>query len=120
MLNERVGVGSAAEVGSRVKYCARLYLNRGEEISRDDDLIANHPEYLSITEVEGKRLIEHSLTIGKRHAIAGIEKALIGMNKDGYREILVAPHMAYREKGISGYIPANAMLRIKLWVIEVS
>jgi FKBP-type peptidyl-prolyl cis-trans isomerase len=41
------------------------------------------------------------------------------MKKGGYREILVSPHLAYREVGIPGRIPGNALLKIKLWVQDV-
>jgi len=41
------------------------------------------------------------------------------MKKGGYREVLVSPHLAYREKGIPGLIPENAMLRIQLWVRDI-
>ena len=64
-------------------------------------------------------LAEHTLLLGKRRAIAGLEKSLNGMKKGGYREVLVSPHLAYREEGIPGRIPENALLRIKLWVQDV-
>ncbi len=43
----------------------------------------------------------------------------VGMKTNGYREILVAPHLAYRDKGVPGIVPENAMLRIRLWVRSV-
>ncbi len=96
-----------------------MYLRKGDEVTFDSEMISNYPEHLTIKVIEGTELVEHTLEIGKRHAIAGIEKALVGMKKNGYREILVSPHLAYREKGIPGRIPENAVLRIKLWVQDV-
>ena len=119
LLDEIEGTDAPAVKGSRVKYCARMYLRKGDEVSFDSEMISNYPEHLTMKVIEGTELVEHTLEIGKRHAIAGIEKALVGMKKNGYREILVSPHLAYREKGIPGMIPENAMLRIKLWVQDV-
>ena len=69
--------------------------------------------------IEGVEFVVHTIVPGRRQAIAGAEKGLLDMKKSGYREILVAPHLAYREKGLPGSISENALLRIKLRVQKV-
>ena len=36
-----------------------------------------------------------------------------------YREVLVSPHLAYRNVGISVLIPPDAMLRMQLWEQDI-
>ncbi|MDH3380529.1 MAG: FKBP-type peptidyl-prolyl cis-trans isomerase [Gammaproteobacteria bacterium] len=119
LLDEAVGQGPVAEKGAVVTYNARIFLRRGDEVTRDAEIISRAREHLSIRDDEGCELIDHVTELGKRHPIAGIEKTLYGMRKDGYREVLVSPHLAYGEKGVPGLIPANALLRIRLWVRNV-
>lgn len=67
----------------------------------------------------GVELIDHVTELGKRRPIAGVEKSLYGMRAGGYREVLVSPHLAYGKSGVEGLIPANAVLRIQIWVQNV-
>lgn len=119
LLDETQGTGTPASRASCVRYCARIYLRRGDEVTLDTEMISKYREHLNTTIIEGTELVEHTLELGRRRAIAGIEKSLLGMKKGGYREILVSPHLAYREEGIPGRIPGNALLRIRLWVRDV-
>jgi FKBP-type peptidyl-prolyl cis-trans isomerase len=41
------------------------------------------------------------------------------MKAGGYRKVRVSPHLAYREKGIAGLIPENAVLVIEIWLREI-
>ena len=120
LLDDIEGSGEPSTKGARIKYCVRMFLRKGDEITLDAEMIRKYPEHLSIVEIEGEKLIEHTLELGKRRAIAGVEKALIGMKKNGYREVMVAPHLAYGEEGVPGKVPANALLRLKLWVRAVN
>ena len=119
LLEETVGIGMSAVKGSRVEYCARMYLRKGDEVTSDYEIISQYREHLETETIEGVELVRHVTELGKRRVIAGVEKALLGMKKNGYREILVAPHLAYGVKGVSGRIPENALLRIKIWVRDV-
>lgn len=119
LLDERRGEGPAAQTGNRVTYNARLFLRKGDEVTRDREIIARAREHLTIRIVNGVELIDHQTTLGRRQAIAGVEKSLFGMRPNGYREVLVSPHLAYAENGVPGLIPPNALLRIQLWVRDV-
>ena len=59
------------------------------------------------------------LTLGRRRAIAGVEYALVGMKRGGYRKVRVNPHLAYRDQGVDGLVPANAVLIVELWLREI-
>ena len=120
LIDDSAGSGPEATKGSRIRYAARLFLRRGDEVSRDAELIAADAGHLETQVIEGTERVLHSIELGKRQSIAGIEKALLGMKEGGYREVRVAPHLAYGERGVPGSIPANAMLRIKLWLVRVS
>ena len=38
------------------------------------------------------------------------------MRVGGYRKVVIAPHLAYREKGIPAVIPPNAKLTVEITV----
>ena len=119
LLEERAGQGRPAEKGDEVTYNARMFLRRGDEVTFDSESIACYGEHLDTQSIDGNELVNHTTVLGKRRPIAGVEKSLFGMQAGGYREVMVAPHLAYGEKGIPDRIPANAMLRIQLWVQDV-
>jgi len=57
--------------------------------------------------------------IGRREVIAGLERGVIGMRVGGCRTLVVSPHLAYRDKGVEGSIPPNAVLRFEVELIDV-
>lgn len=117
-LDEREGTGQAAQKGDRVVYNTRLFLNRGDEVPLNERQAAQLPR--EIVRVEnGVTYIDHTIVLGRRQAIAGIEQALIGMKVGGYRKVRISPHLAYREEGVSGLIPSDALLVVELWVRDM-
>ena len=119
LIEEAAGKGAAADKGSRIRYAARIFLSRGDEVTRDAELIAKDSGYLKTKIIDGAELVLHATQLGKRQTIAGIEKALLGMAEGGYREVRIAPHLAYGEKGVPGLIPPDAILRVKLWLVRI-
>jgi hypothetical protein len=119
LLDEIIGQGPAAVKGAVVVYNARIFLRRGDEVTQDMKIIAKARTHLNTRFVDGNELIDHVTELGKRRTIAGVEKSLLGMREKGYREVLIAPHLAYVDKGVPNLIPPNAMLRIQLWVWKV-
>ncbi|MGB5339626.1 MAG: FKBP-type peptidyl-prolyl cis-trans isomerase [Gammaproteobacteria bacterium] len=102
-----------------VTYNARIFLRKGDEVTQDAAILSRGRAHLKTRMIDGAELIDHVTELGKRRCIAGIETALYGMKTRGFREVLVAPHLAYRETGIPGLIPENALLRIQLWVHDI-
>ena len=56
-----------------------MCLRKGDEVTFDSEMIANYREHPTIRVIDGTELVEHTLEIGKRHAIDGVEKALVEM-----------------------------------------
>ena len=98
IVEEIVGFGPVAQRGDTVVFDLEISFNRGE--------ILRHRE-------------EVSHRIGRRHLIAGVEKALEGMCERGYRKVRVSPHLAYGEGGVAGRIPPNAVLLCSIWVKRI-
>jgi FKBP-type peptidyl-prolyl cis-trans isomerase len=94
---ETVGLGPVASRGDCVTIQYDLYLNRGEKVDSR----------------------QHTFTVGNRDVIAGLEYGVEGMRKGGKRTIRVSPHLAYRDKGVSGKIPPNAVLIFHVELINV-
>lgn len=119
ILHESICDGTAASKGSKVRYSARFYLRRGDEVTPDYKSIAAYGERIATRFVDGVELIEHVTTLGKRQMIAGMGMALADMTAGSYREVLIPPHLAYREKGLGKLIPPNALLKAHVWMHEV-
>ncbi|WHZ17685.1 MAG: hypothetical protein OJF52_004538 [Nitrospira sp.] len=115
LLEEREGEGPAAQKGDRIVYNCRIFLNRGEEVPLNQRQAAQLPEHMVRIE-DGLTLIDHTIVLGRRQAIAGIEQALTGMKADGYRKVRISPHLAYRDEGIPDLIPPDAVLIVELWL----
>ena len=98
LLEDTPGTGPEAERGDVVVCDLRETLSRG-------DLIGEHTGF------------EH--TLGSRTIIAGLEYALHGMRAGGYRRVRVSPHLAYRERGVPGKVPENAVIICEIRVRDV-
>jgi FKBP-type peptidyl-prolyl cis-trans isomerase 2 len=117
-MEEREGPGKLASKGDRVVYNLKMFLNQGEEVPLNERQAEHLPANM-IRTVAGNLFVDHHITLGSREAFAGVEYALIGMKKGGYRKVRVSPHLAFRDKGLPGLVPANAVLVIELWLREV-
>ena len=115
LLEERAGEGTPAQKGDRLVYNSRIFLNKGEEVALNTKQAEHLPE--SMLRVEGGvTLVDHTIVLGRRQVIGGLEFALMGMKVGGYRKVRISPHLAYREKGIPDLIPPNAVLVAELWL----
>ena len=75
--------------------------------------------FLSRGDLAQERLLT-STRLGKREVIAGIEYSLIGMKAGGYRKVKISPHLAYRDVGVAGKVPPNAVMIYELWVKNIT
>lgn len=98
IIAETEGAGAQAQKGDVVCFDYAAFLNKGTVI---------HPR-------RGERVL-----LGSRRVIPGIETSLVGMREGGYRKVRIAPHLAYREAGVDGKIPPNAVLIYELWLVSV-
>ncbi len=67
----------------------------------------------------GVTFIDHTIVLGRRQAIAGVEHALMGMKVGGYRKVRVSPHLAYRENGLADLVPSDAVLIVELRLRDI-
>ena len=118
MLDEREGKGIAAQKGDRVVYNTRIFLNQGDEVPLNRTQANHLPQSMSRLE-DGATLIDHTIMLGRRQAVAGIEQALTGMKAGGYRKVRISPHLAYRDKGIPDMIPTDAVLVCEIWLRHI-
>ena len=119
IIENQEGSGPVAESGQTVVYNVRIFLNQGDEVPINDALEERGIPDDRIRRENDQILIDHISTLGKRQAIAGIEKALMGMRAGGFRKIRVGPHLAYRDRGLPGLIPPDAALNISVWLREI-
>ena len=119
VLQQTEGEGKPAEKGDRVVYNLKIFLNQGDEVPLNEIQSKNLPVHMVRTE-GGYHFIDHAITLGKRQAIAAVEHSLIGMKEGGYRKVRASPHLAYRDKGVPGLIPENAVLVLELWLRHIN
>lgn len=115
LLDEQEGEGRGAQKGDRVVYNQRLFLNRGDEVPLNKRQAEQLPRERVRVE-GGMTWIDHTIMLGRRQAIAGIEQALMGMKVGGYRKVRISPHLAYRDEGVPDLIPPDAVLVVEIWV----
>jgi peptidylprolyl isomerase len=97
-----VGTGAAAGPKSVIVVQVRGFLNRGE-------LMFDTAEFATPLTID----------LAKREVVAGLRQGIVGMRVGGKREIRVSPHLGYGEKGIPGKVPANAVLRFDVELLEI-
>ena len=83
-----------------MRYDCRIRLNHGDEVPMGPS--------------------PHETILGKRRVIAGIERALTGMQAGGFRKVRVSPHLAYGDQGVADSIPPRAVLTISLWLRDIN
>ena len=98
VLEEIEGVGVEIKKGDIVRVKLNGWINKGNQIQKD---------YLI------------KVILDSRSLIPGIEYAIEGMRKNGMRKVQISPHLGYRDKGVEGIIPPNAVLIYQIEVIDV-
>jgi hypothetical protein len=99
-----------------------LTVGTGDEATKESTVVANVREFLrrgdevSPSPLFGTRMV---IDLRRRECIAGLRYGIPGMHVGGIREIVISPHLAYGEVGIPGRIPANALLRCEVELLEI-
>ncbi|MEZ6073294.1 MAG: FKBP-type peptidyl-prolyl cis-trans isomerase [Pirellulales bacterium] len=96
---EEVGGGREASRGANVTVAYQLSLNQGEVV---------------------QSVKSYSFALGKRHVIAALEYGVEGMRVGGRRRFRAGPHLGYRDVGVAGVIPPNAVLIFDVTLLAVS
>jgi hypothetical protein len=109
LLADAPGSGSPVERHKWYQIKLRMWLHRGDSI-RWSRAWGTSPARL---EDDGATLVTH-VRIDREQLIAGLFYGCEGMSVGGKRKLRIAPHLAYREQGVPGVIPANALLTAEI------
>jgi hypothetical protein len=114
LLAEDVGDGPPIEKHAFYQFKLRMWLSRGDPVlwSQPWGLIDR-----ARIEDDGAVLIT-DLRIDREFMFAGLFYGVQGMRIGGTRKLRIAPHLGYRESGISGSIPPNALLTVQVTVLS--
>jgi FKBP-type peptidyl-prolyl cis-trans isomerase FkpA len=95
----KIGSGRVAKRGDRVTMRYSGHLSRGDAFQKD---------------------ITATTTLGERRVIAGLERGLEGMRAGGIRRLRISPHLGYRDKGVAGVVPPNAVLFFEVELLSIA
>jgi hypothetical protein len=114
VLEESPGAGPPVQRHVYYDVRLRMWLSRGEPVrwSRPSGLL----NYARL-EDEGTTLFTR-LRVDRECMFAGLFYGVEGMRVGGIRRLRVAPHLAYREAGVPGVIPPNALLTVEVLVVD--
>ena len=115
MLEEVQGLGPPVERHVYYDFRIRMWLSRGDLV-RWKSLWGLYDR--GRLEDEGTTLFT-SLRIDREYMFAGLFYGVDGMRVGGTRKLRIAPHLAYREKGVPDVIPPNALLIVEVQVLSL-
>ena len=114
LLEEIPGVGAPVEKKVFYDFRLRMWLSRGDPIRWSTPWGLYDRARI---EDDGATLFT-SLRVDREYMFAGLFYGVEGMRVGGTRRIRVAPHLAYRETGVPGVIPSNALLIVEIHVVS--
>jgi hypothetical protein len=114
ILEDLPGAGTHVEKRVFYDFRLRMWLSRGDPIRWCKPWgLCDHARI----EDEGTTLFT-SLRVDREYMFAGLFYGVEGMRVGGIRRIRVAPHLAYREAGVPGIVPPNALLTVEVYVVS--
>ena len=116
VLNEIAGGGPTIERHRFYRFKLRIWLSRGEPVRWTARLGATGNAEIAD---DGCTLIT-DLRVDRVFLLAGLFYGIQGMQVGGTRTLRIAPHLAYREAGVPGVIPPNALLTVEVTVLSES
>lgn len=116
LLEEVPGNGRPVRRQAIYVLAIRITLNKGDVIKAANRCISHTIDPNLKLHDDG--FLESRVRIDRGNLINGIFYAVEGMKVGGYRKVAIAPHLAYREKGIPGIIPENAKIIAELKVLR--
>jgi hypothetical protein len=114
LLADFAGTGEPVRRQQRYLIRLRMWLHKGEAVRWQT---ASGPVGIARLEDNGETLITE-VEIHRRSLVNGLFYGVEGMHVGGTRRLEIAPHLAYGERGVSGIIPANALLLAEITILE--
>jgi hypothetical protein len=115
LLSEALGTGAPVERHSFYQVRLRMWLSRGDPVVWSQAWGLTHRAKL---EDNGTTLVT-DLRVDREFMFAGLFYGVQGMRVGGTRKLRVAPHLAYREAGVPGSVPPNALLTVEVTVLSI-
>lgn len=114
LLADTPGTGSVVERHEWYDVRLQMWLSRGDPVRWAEPwgLVAQ-----ARIEDEGTTLFT-TLRFDRVFMFAGLFYGVEGMRVGGKRRLRVAPHLAYREAGIPGVVPPNALVTVEIEVVS--
>jgi FKBP-type peptidyl-prolyl cis-trans isomerase len=99
LIEETEGTGPPAAKGDTVEFESQAFLSHGDP---------------------AQERILMSTRLDKREVKPGVEYSLVGMKAGGYRKVKISPHLLYRDGGVPGKVPPNALMIYELWMKKIT
>jgi uncharacterized protein len=113
LLEDFAGAGEPVRRQHSYRIRLRLWLNKGQAVRWP---VAGGPLGVARLDDNGETLITE-VRIDRR-SLSGLFYGVEGMRVGGTRRLEIAPHLAYRDRGVPGVIPAGAVLTAEITIIE--
>jgi hypothetical protein len=114
ILEDTPGGGSLVQKKAFYDVRLRMWLSRGDPIRWPQPWGLHDRGRI---EDEGATLFT-SLRVDREYMFAGLFYGVEGMRVGGIRRLRVAPHLAYRERGVPGVVPADALLTVEIQILS--
>lgn len=113
ILSDVVGSGELLQKGAFYKLVLKMWLNRGEPV------IWSKPfGLLDRIEISDDRTeLTADYRFDREYLFSGLFYGVQGMRIGGTRKLRIAPHLAFRDAGVEGIIPPNALLIVEVSVL---
>ena len=112
-MNDEPGKGNPVRRHEWYQIKLNMWLSRGDAV-RWQAPWGTAPARL---EDDGTTLVTY-VRIDREQLIGGLFYGCEGMNVGGKRKLRIAPHLAFREEGVPGVIPPNALLTAEIEVLS--
>ena len=114
LLGDIAGSGEPVRRQHRYRIRLRVWLNNGQAVRWQT---AWGPVGVATLDDDGATLTT-AVRIDRRSLVAGLFYGVEGMRVGGTRRLEIAPHLAYRDRGVPGVIPAGALLISEIAILE--
>jgi FKBP-type peptidyl-prolyl isomerase-like protein len=113
ILEDIPGLGALVERQAFYDFRIRMWLSRGDAIRWTVPWGLYDRSRL---EDDGSTLFT-SLRVDRESMFGGLFYGVEGMRVGGTRRLRIAPHLAFKEAGVPGIVPANALLTVEVEVL---
>jgi FKBP-type peptidyl-prolyl cis-trans isomerase len=111
ILEDVLGMGEKVQRHRWYRLTFRAWLNNRQPVIWKEPFgLCDHGPHIS----DNGKAMTADFRYDRVFLIAGLFYGIEGMRVGGKRTLKISPHLAYRDKGIEGVIPPNAVLEIEV------